>query len=111
MSESDKRIPPFGLRLPPDLKERVQEAAQDAHQSMNSLIVSVLESAFPPPLIDLWEYAKFLTRLMDECQRWDGDGSYLREINEGLAQAERPWRVVYDNGRLVFEPIAKADSA
>jgi hypothetical protein len=46
MSESEKRIPPFGLRLPPDLKEKVQAAAKANNRSMNAEIAVRLERTF-----------------------------------------------------------------
>lgn len=38
-------VAPFGLRMLPDLKERVREAAERNGRSMNAEIVSLLESA------------------------------------------------------------------
>lgn len=40
------RIPPYGLRMPPELKERVQAAAEANNRSMNAEIVSRLEATF-----------------------------------------------------------------
>ncbi|MED5545788.1 MAG: Arc family DNA-binding protein [Pseudomonadota bacterium] len=48
MSESPKQIPPFGLRMPPDLKERIQAAAIENNRSMNAEIVSRLEASLVP---------------------------------------------------------------
>lgn len=39
-------IPPFGLRLQPDLKERIEAAAKANGRSMNAEIVSRLEASF-----------------------------------------------------------------
>ncbi len=39
------RIPPFGLRMPNDLKGWVKETAQKEGRSQNNLVVSLLESA------------------------------------------------------------------
>jgi hypothetical protein len=41
-------IPPFGLRLQPDLKQRVEEAARANSRSLNSEIVARLELSFQP---------------------------------------------------------------
>lgn len=43
-----KQYAPFGLRMDPDLKERVQAAADAANTSMNTIVCAVLEEAFPP---------------------------------------------------------------
>lgn len=48
MSESEKRIPPFGLRLPSDLKQRVQDAATANNRSMNAEIIARLEASLDP---------------------------------------------------------------
>lgn len=40
---------PFGLRMPPDLKARVDASAKSNRRSMNSEIVLHLERAFPAP--------------------------------------------------------------
>lgn len=46
-------IAPFGLRMPPGLRERIAQAAEKEGRSMNALIVRVLEDAFPPePTLD-----------------------------------------------------------
>lgn len=44
-----RNIAPFGLRMPPDLKERVEAAAKANNRSMNAEIVAVLEEKFPAP--------------------------------------------------------------
>lgn len=52
MSDESKyptRIAPYGLRMPPDLKERVEAAAKSNNRSMNAEIVATLEEKFPPP--------------------------------------------------------------
>lgn len=106
MSESEKRIAPFGLRLPPDLKERVQDAAAQSKQSVNSLIAAVLEREFPRPTINLHELAAFLTGLASEAEGDDGDREYVREVNRALATAKTPWTVKFDHGSVKFYPYA-----
>lgn len=50
MSDSaPKQIPPYGLRMPPDLKDRVQAAAVANNRSMNAEIVATLEEKYPAP--------------------------------------------------------------
>lgn len=41
-------IPPFGLRLQPELKSQIEEAARTAGRSMNAEIVYRLEQSFAP---------------------------------------------------------------
>ena len=42
-----KQEPPYGLRMPPDLKARVKAAADSAGRSMNAEIVATLERQYP----------------------------------------------------------------
>lgn len=46
--ESMRNINPFGLRLQPDLKARVEAAAASNHRSINAEIVARLEASFSP---------------------------------------------------------------
>lgn len=43
-----KQLPPYGLRMPPALKDRVQAAATQNSRSMNAEIVATLEEKYPP---------------------------------------------------------------
>jgi predicted HicB family RNase H-like nuclease len=40
--------PPYGLRMPPDLRTQVREMARNQDRSMNSLIVHLLRRAIGP---------------------------------------------------------------
>lgn len=40
-----QQIPPFGLRMPDDLKEWIKETAQKEGRSQNNLVVRLLEGA------------------------------------------------------------------
>jgi hypothetical protein len=42
--EDARQIPPFGLRMPEALKERIKDIAAENRRSMNSEIVVILES-------------------------------------------------------------------
>lgn len=44
--ESMRNINPFGLRMQPDLKAKVEEAAARNHRSLNAEIVARLEDSF-----------------------------------------------------------------
>lgn len=52
------QIAPFGLRMLPDLKEKIEQAARDSGRSMNAEIVARLEQSFagragsPPGLLE-----------------------------------------------------------
>ncbi|ARC90227.1 Arc family DNA-binding protein [Rhodovulum sp. MB263] len=45
-----KQEPPYGLRMPPDLKARVKASAEANNRSMNAEIVSTLEEKYPAPI-------------------------------------------------------------
>ena len=42
-----RSIPPFGLRMPPELHEKVKSAAEESGRSMNTEIIARLEASFP----------------------------------------------------------------
>ncbi|HBT01647.1 MAG TPA: hypothetical protein DEB47_17725 [Citreicella sp.] len=46
---SPKQEPPYGLRMPPDLKARVKAAAEASNRSMNAEICAALEEKYPAP--------------------------------------------------------------
>lgn len=41
-----RAIAPFGLRIPPDLRHQIEEAAHDNRRSMNAEIVARLQASF-----------------------------------------------------------------
>lgn len=51
-SKYPTRIAPYGLRIPPDLKDRVEAAAKANNRSMNAEIVATLEEHYPQPSLD-----------------------------------------------------------
>ena len=44
-------IAPFGLRMLPELREKVEAAARDSGRSMNAEIVARLAASFEPPAL------------------------------------------------------------
>ncbi len=57
-----KQVTPYGLRMPPSLKARVETAAKANNRSMNMEIVAALEEKFPDPEQTL--------ELMDFVAKW-----------------------------------------
>lgn len=94
------------LRLPEGLKDRVQQAADHGNQSMNALIVSVLELAFPQPSINLGELSAFLDGVQSEWEEGGAENSYIAEVNRGLAATKNPWTVGVVDGVVRFYPYA-----
>jgi len=43
-----KQISPYGIRIPGDLKARVQAAAEKAERSLHAEIIHTLEKQYPP---------------------------------------------------------------
>lgn len=59
-----KQLPPYGLRIPPDLKERIQACARANNRSMHAEIIARLESSFeagPDDIKALKELVETLT--------------------------------------------------
>lgn len=100
------------LRLPDELRERIVGAATQANQSLNALIVSVLEREFPHPTIDLHELGAFLNSLVNEANKEDEgqDGDYFTAVNEVLGTLKDPWVVRESDGVISFYPYADRPS-
>lgn len=66
------RIAPYGLRMPPDLKDRVQAAAEANNRSMNAEIVATLERAYPAagkdPDSDFAELIRTLRQTLSQAE-------------------------------------------
>lgn len=56
-------IAPFGLRMPPMLKERVKRAAVENGRSMNAEIVATLEKEYPEDVYTAEEFVDYLQSL------------------------------------------------
>lgn len=74
MSTSDKKIPqaaiaPFGLRMQPALKLRVEAAAKKNERSLNAEIVATLEEKYPEPV----SFGEFMAAWMQQFYKdgWD----------------------------------------
>jgi len=52
-SKYPTRIAPYGLRMPPELKEQVQASADANNRSMNAEIVARLEATFSRKALEL----------------------------------------------------------
>lgn len=64
VEEKIANIAPFGLRMLPELKERIAQAAEASGRSMNAEIVGRLELSLEE---DIWEREKFIN-LLDRKQ-------------------------------------------
>lgn len=66
VDEKISNIPPFGLRMLPDLKERIARAAEESGRSMNAEIVSRLEFTLDSHVAD----EKELRSLVDQVEEY-----------------------------------------
>lgn len=48
-------VPPFGLRMLPDLRTRIEQAAAENSRSMNAEIIARLEQSFDPLIVNVRE--------------------------------------------------------
>lgn len=90
MSDESKyptRIAPYGLRMPPDLKERVEAAAKFNNRSMNAEIVATLEEKYPAPT----PFGDALTAAM---RAWEEVIREMEEINVQMRSTKDPKEVI-----------------
>ena len=58
-------IAPFGLRMPPMLKERIRRAARENGRSMNAEIIDTLEREYPENPYTAEEFVQYLQSLSE----------------------------------------------
>ncbi|MGO4437958.1 Arc family DNA-binding protein [Rhizobium sp. RAF56] len=75
-------IPPFGLRMQADLKERVKKAAEGNGRSMNAEIVAYIESALESPDRNASE----LLRMLADERKMNANRSKLLESQFDLLE-------------------------
>lgn len=97
-------IAPFGVRMPPALKDRVQAAAKANNRSMNAEIVATLEEKYPAPVvyefdIELAEKIihdlKVVKEKIDLAPNAELRNDFLRRYEKVLAKFES---VIYRTG-------------
>lgn len=100
-SKYPTRIAPYGLRMPDDLKARVQSAADANNRSMNAEIVAALEEKFPenrPAIIAQVVGAAALLDLANAAPE-DRAGMVL-SLNERLSEAGTAVRLALRKGKV-----------
>ncbi len=88
-------IPPFGLRMQPELKTLVEEAARASGRSMNAEVVARLESTFGPShpqtnprvLQDYWALTDAFTKYLLTPDSHLEHSPQLLELTEALKRA------------------------
>lgn len=96
----------FIIRLPEGMRDRIADAAAHSNQSMNALIVSVLEREFPQPSIDVNQLAAFLNGVAGEDVLEGDKSEYIANLNQYLAMTKDPWTVKVMDGVVKFYPYA-----
>lgn len=73
MKEDDliRNINPFGLRMQPSLKARVEDSAQANHRSLNAEITARLEESFSPSSTKPLTVMDAINFLMDYSRQTD----------------------------------------
>ena len=81
-----KQIPPYGIRIPADLKSRVQEAAEKNSRSLHGEIIHALEEKYPKPQVDLREHferiAEEFYNMKDTAER----RAYVERLDKALSE-------------------------
>lgn len=105
-SKYPTRIAPYGLRMPPDLKNRVMGAAKKNNRPLNAEIVSALEAAYPDSHFAAAEFAYFLETVAHAASK------EIREegvalLNSTLAEMESSFTASASNGEIIFRSETK----
>ncbi|SEQ27623.1 Arc-like DNA binding domain-containing protein [Rosenbergiella nectarea] len=80
-------IAPYGVRMPAELKDKLQEIAKRNGRSLNSEIVKILEEYVTPPKIeDLKAPTAEQLQSFEEMQKWTSD------VAEKIKQMDRAFR-------------------
>ncbi|QOF76081.1 Arc family DNA-binding protein [Variovorax sp. 38R] len=74
------QLPPFGLRMLPELKERIETAARESGRSMNAEIVARLQESLNPGELESSDMARTVQRLQTELDDRSADMQKLREL-------------------------------
>lgn len=107
-SKYPTRIAPYGLRMPPDLKDRVESAAKANNRSMNAEIVATLEEKYPLPSLDLRTVTDFLDSLPPGFTDEEGYAervNYIKAINFLLSTLPKPYTITEELGAITFYPF------
>ncbi|MBB3320900.1 Arc family DNA-binding protein [Atlantibacter sp. RC6] len=77
-------IAPYGVRMPTELKEKLQEIAKRNGRSLNSEIVRILEEYVTPPHID-----ELRSPTTEEIQSPEKMQEWIKELNSKINTLER----------------------
>lgn len=96
-----KQEPPYGLRMPPELKARVKAAAEANNRSMNAEIVALLEREFPAPAVPKLDEILGHAALLELFNTPAEDRPKLvLALNERLAAAGSVERLTFRKGKI-----------
>lgn len=92
-SKYPTRLPPYGLRIPPALKGRIEESAKANNRTLHAEILITLEAAYPAPtpvqevralieeIIEAWART---TKVSEAEDAMDSLSSVRDDLNETL---------------------------
>ena len=75
------RIAPYGLRMPPDLKARIEASATANNRSLNAEIVSALEYLYPAPT-QITELREMLRQAIYEISAAQSEDDVFRAMDK-----------------------------
>lgn len=106
-SKYPTRLAPYGLRIPPDLKERLEVSARLAGRSLHSEIISALEYLYPPPS-PLDPIDETLRKIIEDLEGAEGAESIGQVIGELHTLQIRLESVVEASAEKLIEERASA---
>ncbi len=77
-------IAPYGVRMPAELKDKLQEIAKRNGRSLNSEIVKILEEYVTPPTVD-----DMRTLSMEDAASPEKIQAWLTELSGKIADIEK----------------------
>lgn len=74
-----KQLPPYGIRIPIELKSRVQAEAAENGRSLHGEIIHTLEEKYPEPTVSGEALARLISEVLNSAPEGRNDAIY--EIN------------------------------
>lgn len=115
MSKDDSRpltrdLAPFGVRMPPDLKERVESAAKANNRSMNAEIVATLEKEYPAPITGISNYDAIYNLMSYIYSSMDHIRAASTELEQDLIIVEANRKLEASGSPIVLRFSSEPDS-
>lgn len=102
-SKYPTRIAPYGLRMPPDLKERIQASADENGRTLHGELIHTLERAYPEPVYSAEDFLGLLHSLTGPMS-FDEQIERAKELNSTLAHFGVELEAHLESGDIVLCP-------